>query len=75
MIGEPGPTATSPDAAPRGRIADPAAAVASLLDLYGAKLYRLARRMCGNDSDAEDLVQDVFLQVFRAPAACRVSGP
>ncbi len=65
MIGEPGPTATSPDAAPRGRIADPAAAVASLLDLYGAKLYRLARRMCGNDSDAEDLVQDVFLQVFR----------
>lgn len=64
MIREPGEP-TSPFPSPAPIEADPARAVAALLDTHGAKLYRLARRMCGNESDAEDLVQDVFLQVFR----------
>jgi RNA polymerase sigma-70 factor (ECF subfamily) len=71
MIEEPGRPTLSPTAAWQPRATDPAKAVASLLDRYGAKLYRLARRLCGNESDAEDLVQDVFLQVFRKWGAFR----
>ncbi len=32
---------------------------------YGTRIYRFCRRLCGNDTDAEDLTQDVFLAVFR----------
>ncbi len=32
---------------------------------YGARVYNLARRMLGNDADAEDVTQDVLLQVVR----------
>lgn len=40
-------------------------AVARLVTVYGARLDALARRICGNRADAEDLVQDVFLQAYR----------
>lgn len=51
---------------PEPRRGDPAPrAAAALVDRYGPRLYRLARRLCGNEADAEDLVQDVFLQVVR----------
>jgi RNA polymerase sigma-70 factor (ECF subfamily) len=33
--------------------------------LYGPRVYTLARRMLGNDADAEDVTQDVLLQVIR----------
>ena len=36
-------------------------AVPALLARYGARLHGTARRMCGNEPDADDLVQDVFL--------------
>ena len=36
-----------------------------LLASHGARIHALARRLCGNRSDAEDLVQEVFLQAFR----------
>ncbi|MBL0927617.1 MAG: sigma-70 family RNA polymerase sigma factor [Phycisphaerales bacterium] len=53
-----------PAAAPRART--PAAeAVPRLLDLYGDRVAALAHRLCRNRSDAEDAVQDVFLQAFR----------
>src|ERR1051325_7829223 len=32
---------------------------------YGPRVYHLARRMLGNDADAEDVAQDVLLQVVR----------
>jgi len=39
--------------------------VTALLKSHGAKLHGLALRMCGNAADAEDMVQDVYLQAFR----------
>jgi RNA polymerase sigma-70 factor (ECF subfamily) len=33
---------------------------------YHARAFRLARRLTGNDGDAQDAVQDTFLQVHRA---------
>lgn len=35
------------------------------MDAYGPRLYGVALRLCGHRDDAEDLVQDVFLQAFR----------
>ncbi len=32
---------------------------------YGPRVFNLARRMLGNDADAEDVTQDVLLQVVR----------
>lgn len=32
---------------------------------YAPRIYHLARRMLGNDADAEDVTQDVLLQVIR----------
>ena len=32
---------------------------------HGSRVYSLARRMLGNDADAEDVTQDVLLQVVR----------
>ena len=36
-----------------------------LVRRYEQKLYNFGRRMCRNESDAEDLVQDTLLNVFR----------
>jgi RNA polymerase sigma-70 factor (ECF subfamily) len=33
--------------------------------VYAPRVYSLARRMLGNDADAEDVTQDVLLQVVR----------
>ena len=40
-------------------------ALPKLLDAHGGQIYRLATRLCGDPTEAEDLVQQVFLQAFR----------
>lgn len=42
-----------------------AEALPVLVDRYGGRIYGLGVRFCGNEADAEDLVQEVFLQAFR----------
>lgn len=45
--------------------ADAASAIAALVDTHGPRLHALALRLCRNKADAEDMVQDVFLQAMR----------
>ena len=40
-------------------------AVADLADRYASRLYSFGLRMCGNSRDAQDMVQDTFLNVIR----------
>lgn len=40
-------------------------AFADLVELYKDKIYHLAYRMLGNRQEAEDIVQETFLRVFR----------
>jgi len=42
-----------------------AAAFEHLYQLHGRRVYALCLRMVGNPSDAEDLMQEAFLQLFR----------
>lgn len=41
-------------------------ALETLVRDHGSRLYAISRQLCGNDSDAEDLVQETFLNAFRA---------
>jgi RNA polymerase sigma-70 factor (ECF subfamily) len=43
----------------------------SLVDRYGKRVFNLAFRITGSRQDAEDVVQDTFLQVFRGLADFR----
>lgn len=40
-------------------------AVAELYDRHAARVFALARRILRSDSDADDVVQEVFSQVWR----------
>ena len=40
-------------------------AVPRLVEVHGGKLFTLARQFCGNPEEAEDLVQETFLQAWR----------
>ena len=40
-------------------------AIPRLLDVYGGRIFALGLRMCGSAAEAEDLLQDTFLQAFR----------
>jgi hypothetical protein len=42
----------------------PAAAFARILDLTQTTLMRYLRRLLGNDEDARDLVQDVYIEAW-----------
>jgi RNA polymerase sigma factor (sigma-70 family) len=37
-----------------------------IVQAHGARVYRLAYRLSGNQHDAEDITQDVFIRVFRS---------
>jgi RNA polymerase sigma-70 factor (ECF subfamily) len=41
-------------------------AVQELVNSYGDRLLRSAFALCGNEADAQDLVQDTFLQAIRS---------
>ena len=41
-------------------------AFAQLLDLYEARIYRLALRFTGAASDAEDVTQEIFLGIYKS---------
>lgn len=41
-------------------------ALRRLVDEHGGQLYNLAYRFCGSRDEAEDLVQEVFMQAFRS---------
>lgn len=60
------PSATEPSATePQWTELSADRALPRLLEIHGARIYRLALKLCGHAEDAEDLVQDVFLQAFR----------
>ena len=49
-----------------GRVAaGDADAVQECIDRYGGLLWSLARRWCGRSGDAEDAVQDIFVELWR----------
>jgi RNA polymerase sigma-70 factor (ECF subfamily) len=41
------------------------AALEELIERYGSRVYRLAYQITRNEADAQEVVQDVFLAVFR----------
>jgi RNA polymerase sigma-70 factor, ECF subfamily len=43
----------------------PEVAILRLLDVHGSRIHALALRLCRRTEDAEDLVQEIFLQAFR----------
>lgn len=45
---------------------NPTEAVTSLMQQHGGKLYRMGLRICGSHDDAEDLVQETFLNAYKA---------
>ncbi len=55
------PHALPPSAASQAAIK----AVTPLVDRHGPRIHALALRLCRNAADADDLVQDVFLQALR----------
>jgi RNA polymerase sigma factor (sigma-70 family) len=64
------PERSSPDADLLRRItAGDAAAVDDLYQRFRRPAFALARRILGDDSLAEDVLQDVFLSVWRDPGA------
>lgn len=59
-------TARTPETASPIHPGEPAGqAVAKLVDRYGDRIYALALRFCGGPDEAEDLVQQTFLNAFR----------
>ncbi len=58
---------------PRLRAGDPAAQEA-LFRAFEAPVYNLARRICRTTEDAEDVLQETFLEVFRSIGQFRGDG-
>lgn len=70
MSARPGSAAAQPALLDRARAGDPAA-FARLVAAHQDRVYRLALRLLDDEQDAEETVQDVFLQVWRRLHAFR----
>jgi RNA polymerase sigma-70 factor, ECF subfamily len=55
-----------PVAPPIDAARDPDAAVAVLVELHGDHVYRYCRRLLGDDAEADDVAQVVFLEALEA---------
>ncbi len=64
MEGAPAVERSDEDLAARAAAGDDSA-FEQLLGRYEARVYRLARRLTGDDGEAQDALQDAFLQVYR----------
>jgi RNA polymerase sigma-70 factor (ECF subfamily) len=64
VTAEPGYSASDHDLA-RAAAAGDSAAFEKIYELHNRRVYSLCLRMLGNGTQAEDLTQEVFLQVFR----------
>jgi len=42
-----------------------------LVDRYGERIFRVARRMMGNDVDAEDVTQNVLIKILKSASSFR----
>lgn len=51
-------------------------AILELYDLHSRSVYSVALRVCQNSASAEEVLQEVFLQVWRKPQefVCKVGG-
>lgn len=49
-------------------------ALESVYRAFATPVYNLGRRMCGNEEDAEDVLQDTFLEVCRSISKFRGDG-
>ena len=56
-----------PPDAPRSTLLDPDL----LLERYGERIYRLARRMTNSDADAEDVMQNTLIKILRKAESYR----
>ncbi len=56
----------NPKASAQSSDADGMTSFQQLVDEHGGTLYSLGLRFCGDQTEAEDLVQEVFLQAFKA---------
>jgi len=62
------PSAKARDAGLARRIAErDGEALADVVNAQFPRVFAVARRMVGNDADAEDIAQDVFLRLWRKP--------
>lgn len=55
----------------RGALAREAAAFRTIMTRYNQRLYRLARSILNNDTEAEDAVQEAYLHAFASLAGFR----
>jgi RNA polymerase sigma-70 factor (ECF subfamily) len=64
---EPDPSERSDDALHAGVVARDDASLAGIYDRYGAGVYAVALRVVGDRDHAQDVAQEVFLSLWRAP--------